>query len=147
MRPKTEPTTRPISPIFPGDVLNEIYAQYGPRLLELNVRSFLQARGKVNQGIRRTILEEPERFLAYNNGISCTVSEIGLDRLAGRMAEGIRSVKGFRSSTAARRPRRFTMPFAATRRIVSHIHVQAKVTVVDEDRPERDRSADLPLRE
>ena len=45
--------------IVPGDILMDVYGEYGSRLLQLNVRSFLQARGKVNQGIRRTILNEP----------------------------------------------------------------------------------------
>ena len=40
------------------------------RLLESNVRSFLQNRTKVNRGIRDTIVNEPERFTAYNNGIT-----------------------------------------------------------------------------
>lgn len=62
--------------VIPGDVLAGIYDKYGPRLLERNVRSFLQARGNVNKGIRKTILEEPHRFFAYNNGISATADEI-----------------------------------------------------------------------
>jgi len=68
--------------VIPGAVLADIYEEYGPRLLERNVRSFLQARGKVNQGIRKTILEEPEHFLAYNNGISITASRLRLDAVA-----------------------------------------------------------------
>src|SRR5206468_3066737 len=31
--------------VIPGDILSALYAEFGPRLLELNVRSFLQARG------------------------------------------------------------------------------------------------------
>jgi hypothetical protein len=62
--------------ILPGDVLADLYGQYGTRLLELNVRSFLQARGLVNKGIRQTLLNEPERFLAYNNGITATASRV-----------------------------------------------------------------------
>ncbi len=60
----------------PGTLLVEIYGRYGARLLERNVRSFLQAKGAVNKGIRTTILEEPERFLAYNNGLTATASAI-----------------------------------------------------------------------
>jgi hypothetical protein len=119
--------------IFPGDVLNEIYAQYGPRLLELNVRSFLQARGKVNQGIRRTILEEPERFLAYNNGISCTVSELELTDLPGG-GRGIRSMKGLQIVNGGQTTASLHHAVRRDKADVSHIHVQAKVTVVDEDR-------------
>jgi hypothetical protein len=60
--------------ILPGSVLVQMYHQYGPRLLERNVRSFLQLKGKVNQSIRTTILEEPQMFLAFNNGLSVTAS-------------------------------------------------------------------------
>jgi hypothetical protein len=62
--------------VVPGDILAGVYDKYGPRLLERNVRSFLQARGNVNKGIRKTIMEEPHRFFAYNNGISATADEI-----------------------------------------------------------------------
>ena len=62
--------------LIPGDVLRSIYADFGSRLLETNVRSFLQARGKVNRGIRDTIAREPERFLAYNNGITLTAETV-----------------------------------------------------------------------
>ncbi len=58
--------------VFPAMVLVHIYRKYGNRLLERNVRSYLQARGKINTGIRQTILREPEMFLAFNNGISAT---------------------------------------------------------------------------
>ena len=62
--------------IFPGQLLFEIYEEYGARLMELNVRSYLQNRGKVNKGIRETIMTEPNRFLAYNNGISATAESL-----------------------------------------------------------------------
>lgn len=42
--------------IIPGIALADIYEQYGARLLEQNVRSFLQFTGKINKGIRNTIL-------------------------------------------------------------------------------------------
>lgn len=60
--------------ILPGSVLVKMYHRFGPQLLERNVRSFLQLKGKVNQGIRSTILEEPQMFLAFNNGLSVTAS-------------------------------------------------------------------------
>ena len=49
--------------IIPGELLFQLYHEHGPRLLELNVRSFLQARGKVNRGIRDTLRDDPEYFL------------------------------------------------------------------------------------
>jgi hypothetical protein len=60
--------------VLPGNLLVEMYRQHGPRLLERNVRSFLQLKGKVNQGIRKTIIEEPQMFLAFNNGLSVTAT-------------------------------------------------------------------------
>lgn len=62
--------------VIPGEILASLYERYGARLLEANVRSFLQARGKVNKGIRATILNEPDMFFAYNNGITATVQDL-----------------------------------------------------------------------
>lgn len=61
---------------IPGLVLANLYNTYGGRLLEGNVRSFLQTKGKVNKGIRNTVLNNPENFFAYNNGIAATASTI-----------------------------------------------------------------------
>lgn len=66
--------------IFPAEVLVSMYSRYGPRLLERNVRSFLQVRGDINKGIRSTILSEPDRFFAYNNGLTATAAEIEVER-------------------------------------------------------------------
>lgn len=65
--------------IIPGNVLAKLYIEYGSRLLEGNVRSFLSVKGKVNKGIRNTIWNEPQMFFAYNNGIAATASEIEID--------------------------------------------------------------------
>lgn len=59
-----------------GRMLADIFRRYGARLLEQNVRVFLQARGKVNQGIRGTIQNDPDRFFAYNNGITATAGAV-----------------------------------------------------------------------
>jgi hypothetical protein len=67
----------------PGTFLVDVYGRYGARLLERNVRSFLQAKGAVNSGIRKTILEEPQRFLAYNNGLTATAAAIEVVPLQG----------------------------------------------------------------
>ena len=62
--------------VIPGSQLARIYDRWGARLLEQNVRVFLQARGKVNQGIRNTITNNPEMFFAYNNGIAATAESV-----------------------------------------------------------------------
>lgn len=66
--------------VIPASLLARIYDTYGSRLLEGNVRSFLSTKGKVNQGIRRTLLERPEMFFAYNNGISAVASAVSLEK-------------------------------------------------------------------
>jgi hypothetical protein len=60
--------------VMPGNLLADLYDRWGQRILEQNVRSYLQARGSVNKGILETVKTRPEMFLAYNNGIS-TVAE------------------------------------------------------------------------
>lgn len=65
--------------IIPGTCLAKLYERYGARLLEQNVRSFLQFTGKINKGIRDTIRNEPQMFLAFNNGIAATADHIELD--------------------------------------------------------------------
>lgn len=62
--------------VMPAGILSALYEKFGARLLEQNVRTFLQARGNVNQGIRSTILNEPGMFFAYNNGITATAQSV-----------------------------------------------------------------------
>lgn len=62
--------------IIPGITLAKIYKKYQQVLLEKNVRTFLQFKGKVNKGIRKTLREEPDMFFSYNNGISTTATDI-----------------------------------------------------------------------
>lgn len=98
---------------IPGRLLASIYEKYGTRLLELNVRAFLGLRGRksVNAGLRRTILEEPGRFLAYNNGIVATVDELELTETAGgagaiRKMRGLQIVNGGQTTASLHRARR-----------------------------------------
>lgn len=62
--------------IVSGNILATLYKNYGTRLLESNVRAFLQQTGKVNKGIRDTIRYEPYMFLPYNNGLATTAQEV-----------------------------------------------------------------------
>ena len=118
--------------VIPGPWLARIYDEFGARLLELNVRSFLQATGKVNQGIRNTLRDEPERFLAYNNGISATASEVELVETP-RGGVGISSVRdlqivnGGQTTASVHRA-------LLTKVDLSAVAVQAKVTVVVPER-------------
>ena len=62
--------------VIPGEILNNLYLEYGSKLLEGNVRSFLSVRGKVNKSIQSTIKNYPEMFFAYNNGLAATATEL-----------------------------------------------------------------------
>lgn len=115
--------------IFPGNVLAELYGEYGGRLLELNVRSFLQVRGKVNQGIRRTLMENPERFLAYNNGISATASEVDIVKLPDG-GLGIARMKDLQIVNGGQTTASIYHVATRDRKDVSVVQVQAKLTVV-----------------
>ena len=46
-------------------------------MLQGNVRAFLSIRGKVNKGIRDTIINHPNNFFTYNNGIAIVARSIG----------------------------------------------------------------------
>lgn len=63
--------------IVPGRFLAEIYLKYGSKLLQGNVRAFLSIRGKVNRGIRETIMNKPSNFFTYNNGIAIVARSVG----------------------------------------------------------------------
>jgi hypothetical protein len=120
--------------VVPGRVLADIYDAYGPRLLELNVRSFLQARGKINRGIRDTLAAEPTRFLAYNNGISATASRVEVVDMPdggmgiSRMVD-LQIVNGGQTTASIHRAMR-------SRVDLTDVSVQAKITVIDPKRVE-----------
>ncbi len=64
--------------VLPGTLLAQLYDKYTERLLEQNVRTFLQFKGKVNKGMRNTIINQPNMFFAYNNGLTATAEEISI---------------------------------------------------------------------
>jgi hypothetical protein len=65
--------------VISGKELAAIYGKYKSKLLEENVRTFLQFRGDVNKGIRTTLQNKPDYFFAYNNGITATATDIEIE--------------------------------------------------------------------
>lgn len=65
--------------VISGELLARIYETEGQDLIQKNVRSFLQAIGKVNKGIKVSLANEPQMFMAYNNGISTIAESIAVD--------------------------------------------------------------------
>ena len=120
--------------VMPADVLATLYEKFGARLLEQNVRTFLQARGSVNQGIRATILNEPGMFFAYNNGITATAQGIetrttdaGL--VITRMLD-LQIVNGGQTTASLFHTRK------RDRADLSQIFVQMKLSVIDSQQSE-----------
>ena len=117
--------------VFPGDVLFKIYERYDARLLEKNVRAFLQARGGVNKGIKTTILETPEMFLAYNNGISATAEEITINNENGNACT-ITGLSDFQIVNGGQTTASIFNACIKDRAPLEKIYVQAKITVLDD---------------
>lgn len=115
--------------ILPGQVLYEMYEAHGARLLEMNVRSYLQARGKINKEILETLLLKPQLFLAYNNGITIVAEEIHLDRSGTLITsvQGLQIVNGGQTTASIHRARK------ESKADLTHVFVQAKFTVVPAD--------------
>jgi hypothetical protein len=133
--PETDRNFAVFLTIVPGTTLAGLYGQYGTRLLELNVRSFLQTKGAVNRGIRDTLLTGPERFLAYNNGITATASRVDFCRLpdGGRAIQRIHDlqiVNGGQTTASIHYAQ------ARDKADISGVFVQMKLTVVSPDRLE-----------
>lgn len=122
--------------IIPGRTLAELYGKWGQRLLERNVRSYLQARGAVNKGIQDTIAERPWMFLAYNNGISTTADAAVTDvtgdgQLRIREIQNLQIVNGGQTTAslhdaAKGQPKR-------PPRSLDGVYVQMKLTVIRDD--------------
>ena len=66
----------------PAKLLYKLYEDYNTALLMNNVRFFLgfsQKKEDTNSGIRKTLKERNEMFLAYNNGITAIASGIDVE--------------------------------------------------------------------
>lgn len=114
--------------IVPGEQLAAIYDRWGARLLEANVRSFLQARAKTNKGIQKTIKEEPELFFPYNNGLSATADEVSCVRTADGLA--IASISNLQIVNGAQTTGSIHSGLKSAKDQLAQVFVQLKLTVV-----------------
>ena len=115
--------------VVPAKQLAAIYDRWGARLLEQNVRVFLQARGNVNKGIRNTIEYDAEMFFAYNNGITATAEAVETRRTSGGLVitqvRNLQIVNGGQTTASIH---------AASRKKgvnLANIFVQMKLSIVD----------------
>jgi hypothetical protein len=117
---------------LPGTLLAKIYSEYGARLLEQNVRTFLQARGKVNRGIINTIKNCPEMFFAYNNGLTATAAEIRTEQGSDGTPE-ITSISNFQIVNGGQTTASMLYARDKERCDLSQVFVQMKLSVVSPD--------------
>jgi len=110
--------------------LASIYERFGSRLLEQNVRSFLQFNGKINKGIRITIMKEPEMFLAFNNGIAATADEIELEDSEDGSGKIISVVKDLQIVNGGQTTASLYHTQKKDKADISNIFVQVKISVV-----------------
>ncbi len=116
--------------IIPGLALADIYEQYGARLLEQNVRSFLQFTGKINKGIRNTILKEQHMFMAFNNGIAATAEEVSIIDLPNNQGKAIAQVKDFQIVNGGQTTASVYHTWKKDKVDISNVFVPVKLTIV-----------------
>ena len=120
--------------VMPATILAALYERYSARLLEQNVRTFLQARAQVNKGIRATIMNEPQMFFAYNNGITATAQEVETrltdHGLAIIRITDLQIVNGGQTTASLFHTQR------RDKADLSGIFVQMKLSVIDSERSE-----------
>lgn len=115
--------------IIPGALLADIYDKYGSGLLEGNVRSFLSTKVAVNKKIRTTILQCPERFFAYNNGISATAMNIQIESTS--QGQFLVSAKDFQIINGGQTTALLSNTRFRDKADLSTIFVQMKLTVIE----------------
>ena len=117
--------------IVPGGALAALYKNYGTRLLESNVRAFLQQTGKVNRGIRDTIKEEPHMFLPYNNGLASTAMDVKTEVVNGQKV--ITAVKDFQIVNGGQTTASLYHTLKKFKADLSEVFIQMKLTVIKDE--------------
>lgn len=110
---------------IPAELLVKCYDVFRSRLLEQNVRVYLQRKGKVNRGIHETIAKEPEVFFIYNNGLALTAEAIEFSPDGSRITrlDGLQVVNGGQTMACLHDSWK-------NKKDVSMISVPAKLTLV-----------------
>lgn len=114
--------------VVPGKFLSDIYLKYNARLLESNVRSFLNTRGKINKGILNTILYQKDRFFAYNNGISTTADSVEFSHVGDALF--ITSFKNLQIINGGQTTASLASAVLKNQADLSGIYVQMKLSII-----------------
>jgi hypothetical protein len=115
-----------------AELLSKAYDEWGQKLVERNVRSFLQARGGTNKGIRDTLRDPFQRkmFVAYNNGISTVAHEGEIEKIENKAnlykikrLSGWQIVNGGQTTASIHQAYKEGIP-------LKDVYVQAKLTIL-----------------
>lgn len=134
--------------VMPAQLLSSIYDEYGQRLLESNVRTFLDFRASTNRGMRKSLVTEPEHFFAYNNGLTVTATAVETEEKGGQLLitalENMQIVNGGQTTAAIYFSPRDKGAIKGAEKTYNYsdieldkVYVQMKVTVI-EDRERAD---------
>jgi hypothetical protein len=115
---------------MPGEILASMYDRYGERLLEQNVRTFLQFRGGVNKGIRNTLQNQPEMFFAYNNGLTVTAEAVDFYDNHLYSAKNLQIVNGGQTTASIFMAKRLD----AKGIDLNKVYIQVKLSVIEPNR-------------
>ena len=121
--------------IIPGKFLADIYLKYGSKLLQGNVRAFLSSRGKVNKGIRSTIMNSPENFFTFNNGVAIVARAISFSedemkiviQTNGKLRGTFEVAKSTDKDTLIQMAKDQIKDFLADKEIIKEIYVPGKL--------------------
>lgn len=116
--------------VVPGKFLSDIYLKYNARLLESNVRSFLNTRGEINKGILNTILNDKEKFFAFNNGIATTADSIEVKNTTNGPV--ITSFKNLQIINGGQTTASLASAVLKNNADLSGIYVQMKLSIINE---------------
>jgi hypothetical protein len=115
--------------VIPAVNLAQLYLLYSTRLLEKNVRSFLDFKNDANKGMLSTIKKDPSKFIAFNNGLTITsTSSVSSDENGLTLIHGLTDfqiVNGGQTTAA--------IYFAKKEKLdISKVFITAKINIVKE---------------
>ncbi|HPF38937.1 MAG TPA: AIPR family protein [Phycisphaerae bacterium] len=79
-----------------GSQLHDLYVEYGEELFSANIKGFLDLLNRktsINRRILETVIQSPERFWAYNNGVTILSSRV-VYRNGAIEAKGVSVING-----------------------------------------------------
>jgi hypothetical protein len=117
--------------IVPGGILATLYRNFSTRLLESNVRAFLQQTGAVNRGIKETILQKPYMFLPYNNGLAVTAQDVSTRLVDGHLV--ITSIRDLQIVNGGQTTASLFHTEKKNKAKLDDVYVQMKVTVIKDE--------------